>query len=96
VGIPVAAEFDGYLVDVAAKMRKAGIRVEVDTSDDRMQKKIRNWTKQKVPYQLIAGGQDAEAGAVSFRFRDGTQKNGVPVDEAIAEITAAIADRRQV
>jgi threonyl-tRNA synthetase len=96
VGIPVAAEFDGYLVDVAAKMRKAGIRVEVDTSDDRMQKKIRTWTKQKVPYQLIAGGQDAEAGAVSFRYRDGTQKNGVPIDDAIAEITAAIADRRQV
>ncbi|SDT47279.1 threonine--tRNA ligase [Microlunatus soli] len=96
VGIPVAAEFDGYLVDVAAKMRKAGIRVEVDTSDDRMQKKIRNWTKQKVPYQLIAGGQDAEAGAVSFRYRDGTQKNGVPVDDAIAEITEAIATRTQV
>ena len=96
VGIPVAAEFDGYLNDIAAKMRKAGIRIEVDTSDDRMPKKIRNWTKQKVPYQLIAGGQDVEAGAVSFRYRDGSQKNGVPVDEAIAEITAAIADRRQV
>jgi threonyl-tRNA synthetase len=61
-----------------------------------MQKKIRTWTKQKVPYQLIAGGQDVEAGAVSFRFRDGSQRNGVPVDEAIAEITQAIADRKQV
>ncbi|GAB3926851.1 threonine--tRNA ligase [Microlunatus endophyticus] len=96
VGIPVAAEFDGYLVDIADKLRRAGVRVEVDTSDDRMQKKIRNWTKQKVPYQLIAGGQDVDAGAVSFRFRDGTQRNGVPVDEAIAEITRAIADRVQV
>jgi len=96
VGIPVAAEFDGYLVDVADKLRKAGVRVEVDTSDDRMQKKIRNWTKQKVPYQLIAGGQDVEAGAVSFRYRDGTQRNGVSIEDAIADITAAIAERRQV
>jgi threonyl-tRNA synthetase len=96
VGIPVAAEFDEYLLAVADKLRKSGVRVEVDTSDDRMQKKIRTWTKQKVPYQLIAGGQDVEAGAVSFRFRDGSQRNGVPVDEAIAEITQAIADRKQV
>jgi threonyl-tRNA synthetase len=96
VGIPVASEFDDYLLGIADRLRRAGIRVEVDTSDDRMQKKIRNATKQKVPYQLIAGGQDVEAGAVSFRYRDGTQKNGVPVDEAIAEITAAVADRSQV
>ncbi|MGY4720739.1 threonine--tRNA ligase [Naumannella huperziae] len=96
VGIPVAAEFDGYLQDVAARLRDHGVRVEVDTSDDRMQKKIRNATKAKVPFQLIAGGEDRDAGAVSFRFRDGSQRNGVPVDEAIAEITDAIADRCQV
>ncbi len=96
VGIPVAAEFNGYLEEVAAKLSAAGVRVEVDTSDDRMQKKIRTWTRAKVPFQLIAGGQDVEAGAVSFRYRDGRQKNGVPIDDAIAEITAAIADKRQV
>ena len=74
----------------------AGIRIELDASDDRFPKKIRNASKAKVPYVLIAGEDDRSAGAVSFRYRDGTQKNGVPVDEAIAEITAAIADRRQV
>jgi threonyl-tRNA synthetase len=68
----------------------------VDASDDRMQKKIRNAQKQKVPYQLIAGAEDVAAGAVSFRYRDGTQKNGVPVEEAIREITDAVAARVQV
>ena len=87
-------DFDGYLLDVAAKLKAEGIRVEVDTSDDRMQKKIRNAQKQKVPFMLIAGADDIAAGAVSFRFRDGTQDNGIPVDEAIARIVAAVRDRR--
>ncbi len=73
-----------------------GIRVEVDASDDRMQKKIRNAQKQKVPYMLIAGDDDVAAGAVSFRYRDGTQKNGVRVDDAIAEIVDAVERRVQV
>ena len=96
VGIPVAAEYNDYLADVATRLAAAGVRVEVDSSDDRMQKKIRNAQKQKVPYQLIAGGDDAAAGAVSFRYRDGTQKNAVPIEAAIAEITAAVAARVQV
>jgi threonyl-tRNA synthetase len=96
VGIPVAAEYEDHLLDVAAQLRKAGVRVEVDTSDDRMQKKIRTAEKSKVPYMLIAGGEDAAAGAVSFRYRDRSQKNGVPVAAAIDEILTAIADRRQV
>ncbi|QIM20793.1 threonine--tRNA ligase [Phycicoccus sp. HDW14] len=96
VGVPVAAEFDDYLGGVLERMRAAGIRTELDASDDRFPKKIRTASKSKVPYVLIAGGEDRDAGAVSFRYRDGSQKNGVPVDEAIAEITAAIADRRQV
>ncbi len=96
VGIPVAAEFNDYLGDVASRLAAAGVRVEVDTSDERMQKKIRNASQTKVPYMLIAGSEDAGAGAVSFRYRDGQQKNGVPVDEAIAEITDAIARRVQV
>jgi threonyl-tRNA synthetase len=96
VAIPVAAEYADYLYEVAAQLKKAGVRVEVDASDDRMQKKIRNAEKSKVPYMLIAGGEDAAAGAVSFRYRDRTQKNGVPVAEAVQEILAAIADRRQV
>jgi threonyl-tRNA synthetase len=93
VGIPVHADFDGYLIDLAARLRKHRIRVEVDTSDDRMQKKIRNAQKQKVPFMLIAGAEDIAAGAVSFRFRDGTQDNGIPVDEAITRIVAAVRDR---
>ena len=70
--------------------------MEVDTSDDRMQKKIRNAQKQKVPYMLIAGDEDVAKGAVSFRYRSGEQKNGVPVDEAVAEIVDAIERRVQV
>ena len=86
----MAGEYNGYLLGVAEKLQQAGVRVEVDTSDDRMQKKIRTAQKQKVPYMLIAGGEDAAAGAVSFRYRDGTQENGVPIADAVARIRAAI------
>ncbi|MGY1637338.1 threonine--tRNA ligase [Geodermatophilus sp. SYSU D00742] len=93
VGIPVTDEQVPYLTDVALQLRARGIRVEVDDSDDRMQKKIRTASKQKVPFVLIAGATDAEAGAVSFRFRDGSQHNGVPVDQAVAAITQWVAGR---
>jgi len=93
VGIPVAEEFAPYLTEVIDRMRALGIRAEIDDSDERMQKKIRTHTKQKVPYLLIAGEDDRSAGAVSFRFRDGSQNNGVPIDEAIAHIQKAIAER---
>jgi threonyl-tRNA synthetase len=96
VGIPVAADYVEYLQDVAAKLRAHGIRVEVDASDDRMQKKIRNQTKAKVPFLLIAGEEDAARGAVSFRFRDGSQDNGVPVDDAVDRIVEAVRTRVQV
>jgi len=95
-GIPVAGEFTPYLQEVADRLRARGVRVEVDASDDRMQKKIRNAQKEKVPYMLIAGGEDRAAGAVSFRYRNGEQKNGVPIDEAIAEIVDAIERKVQV
>ena len=94
--IPVAGEYAGYLTGVADRLRAAGVRVEVDAGDDRMGKKIRHAEQQKVPFILIAGGEDEAAGAVSFRYRDRTQKNGVRVDEAVAEITDAIARRVQV
>jgi threonyl-tRNA synthetase len=96
LGIPVADRHDAYLADVAGRMRRAGLRVEVDSSDDRMQKKIRNAQLQKVPFMVLAGDADVESGAVSFRYRDGRQDNGVPVEEAIERIAAAVADRRQV
>jgi threonyl-tRNA synthetase len=86
VGIPVTDEQVPYLQDVALKLRARGIRVEIDDSDDRMQKKIRTASKQKVPFVLIAGATDAEAGAVSFRYRDGSQRNGVPVDDAVGQV----------
>ncbi|WAL70816.1 threonine--tRNA ligase [Kitasatospora sp. YST-16] len=95
-GIPITDEHVPYLLDVAAELKKHGIRVEVDTSDDRMQKKIRNAQKTKVPFMLIAGNDDVEAGAVSFRYRSGEQKNGVPKAEAIAEIVEAVRSRVQV
>lgn len=96
VGIPVAEQYGEYLDGVIAQLREHGVRAEVDHSDDRMPKKIRNHTKAKVPFQLIAGEDDRAANAVSFRFRDGTQLNGVPVADAIARITGAIASHEQV
>ena len=96
LGVPVAEEFSPYLHDVADQLRRKGIRVEIDDTDDRFPKKIRNASKSKVPFVLIAGDEDRSAGAVSFRYRNGEQKNGVPVDEAIAEIVAAVEARVQV
>ena len=96
VGIPVADEFADYLDDIAETLRSHGVRVEVDHSDDRMQKKILNHTKSKVPFMMIAGAQDRDAGAVSFRFRDGTQENGIAIAEAVERILAAIASKSQV
>ncbi|SHG12507.1 threonine--tRNA ligase [Streptoalloteichus hindustanus] len=93
VGIPIADEHVEHLAQVAKALRANGIRVEVDFSDDRMQKKIRNHTMQKVPFLLLAGGKDVEAGAVSFRFRDGSQINGVPVDRAVAAVTRWVERR---
>ncbi len=91
--IPVTDDQVPYLHDVAAKLRARRLRVEVDDSDDRMQKKIRTAQRQKVPFMLIAGATDAEAGAVSFRYRDGEQRNGIPVDQAVAEIADFVARR---
>ncbi|CAM2977841.1 MULTISPECIES: threonine--tRNA ligase [Dermacoccus] len=93
LGVPVAEEYYDYLGEVGEKLRRAGVRVEMDTSDDRFPKKIRNASKSKAPFILIAGEEDRDNGAVSFRYRDGSQKNGVPVDEAVAEIAAYIASR---
>ncbi|HEY1622458.1 MAG TPA: threonine--tRNA ligase, partial [Streptosporangiaceae bacterium] len=96
VGIPITDAHVDYLSKVAAELRAEGIRVEIDDSDDRMQKKIRTAQRQKVPFMVLAGDDDVAAGAVSFRFRDGTQKNGVPVAEAIASIVTAVRERVQV
>ena len=95
VGIPITDGHVDYLHEIAAKLRSAGVRIEVDSSDDRMQKKIRNAQKQKVPYMLIVGDEDMAAGAVSFRYRDGSQKNGVSIEDAVNEIREAIANRAQ-
>ena len=96
VGIPVAEQYGEYLDEVIAQLRARGVRAEVDHSDDRMPKKIRTHTKAKIPFQLIAGEEDRAAGAVSFRFRDGTQLNGVPVAEAIERIVGSIESHEQV
>ena len=96
VGIPIADEYSEYLHGIASELRKAGVRVTVDDSDDRMQKKIRNHTKDRVPFMLIAGEEDRSNNAVSFRFRDGSQENGIPADQAIARILNAIANKEQV
>jgi threonyl-tRNA synthetase len=96
VAVPVAEPFEPYLAEVVATLRAKGVRAELDTSDDRFGKKIRNAATQKVPFVLIAGGEDVAAGAVSFRYRDGRQDNGVPVDEAVERVVAAVRDRVQV
>nr|MTB30056.1 threonine--tRNA ligase [Actinomycetota bacterium] len=96
IGIPVAEAFADYLADVIKQMRTAGIRAELDGSDDRMQKKVRNAQLQKIPFMVIAGEEDQAAGAVSFRYRNGDQKNGIPISEAIAEIKKIVAERTQV
>lgn len=96
VGIPVAEDFGDYLGDVIDQLKADGVRAELDHSDDRMQKKIRTHTTQKVPLQLIAGAQDQAAGTVSFRFRDGSQENGVPVAEALRRVREAIASHALV
>lgn len=96
VGIPIADEYSEYMHGVASELRSRGVRITVDDSDDRMQKKIRNHTKDRVPFMLIAGEDDRAAGAVSFRFRDGSQENGIPVADAVARIIAAIENKEQV
>jgi threonyl-tRNA synthetase len=96
VGIPVAERHADYLYELAKRLKGLGVRVEVDDSDERMQKKIRNAQLQKVPFMLIAGDNDVEGDAVSFRYRSGDQENGVPVDDAVARIVEAIRSRVQV
>ncbi|MBG6108041.1 threonyl-tRNA synthetase [Frigoribacterium sp. CG_9.8] len=96
VGIPVAEQYEEYLGGIIQQLRALGVRAELDDSNDRMPKKIRNHTKLRVPFQLIAGEEDRAAGAVSFRYRDGSQDNGVPIADAIERITTAIATRTQV
>ena len=96
VGIPVADDFADYLGEVIAQLKTEGVRAELDHSDDRMQKKIRTHTTQKVPLMLIAGAQDQAAGTVSFRFRDGTQENGVPIADAVRRVHSAIASHALV
>jgi threonyl-tRNA synthetase len=96
IGIPVADAFADYLGDVMKQMRKAGIRAELDASDDRMQKKVRNAQMQKIPFMVIAGEEDQKVGAVSFRYRNGEQKNGIPIADAIAEIKKVVQERTQV
>ena len=96
MGIPISDVHVPYLEEVAARLGARRIRVEVDESSDRMQKKIRNAQRQKVPFMLLAGDEDVAANAVSFRYRNGAQRNGVPIDEAIAEIVTAVGTHAQV
>jgi threonyl-tRNA synthetase len=96
VAIPIAERHNDYLQKVAERLREHGVRVEVDESDDRMQKKIRNAQLQKVPFMLIAGDRDMEEGAVSFRYRSGDQDNGLSVDDAVARVVDAVERRAQV
>ncbi len=95
IAIPVADTFNDYMYEVIAQLKKAGIRADIDVSDDRFQKKIRNAQLQKIPFMLIAGEEDMKAGAISFRYRNGDQKNGVPIADAIREITQVVSDRVQ-
>ena len=96
VGIPVADEFNDYLGQVIDRLRAAGVRAHLDISDDRFPKKIRTHTKDKVPFMLIAGGEDRDSNAVSFRYRDGSQDNSVAIEDAVEKILSAIRNKVQV
>jgi threonyl-tRNA synthetase len=96
VGVPIADDFAGYLEDFAADLRKASVRIEVDRSDNRMQKKIRDHTLAKVPFIVLAGARDVEQGTVAFRFRDGSQENDISLDQAKRRILEAIDNKVQV
>jgi threonyl-tRNA synthetase len=96
IGIPIRSDHVDYLVEFAARLRREGIRVEVDTSDERMQKKIRTAQQQKIPFMAIAGDDDVAAGTVSFRYRDGSQRNAVPLDEAVAHVVDVVRSRTNV
>jgi threonyl-tRNA synthetase len=93
VGIPIRSDHVPYLQSFVDKLRAEGIRAEVDDSDDRMQKKIRTAQQQKIPFMVLAGDQDAADGTVSFRYRDGSQRNGVPIDEAVAHVVEVVRSR---
>jgi threonyl-tRNA synthetase len=95
-GIPVAEAFQPYLAEVIKEFKKSGIRAEIDSSDDRMQKKIRNAQLEKIPYMMIIGEEDQAAGTVSFRYRNGDQKNGIQISAAISEVMAAIKNRSKI
>jgi threonyl-tRNA synthetase len=84
------------LQDIAAKMRKSGVRIDVDTADERMQKKIRNAQLEKIPFMLIAGEEDQAANTVSFRYRNGEQKNGISIEDAMQEVLNAVKERKQI
>ena len=94
--IPVADSFIPYLSDVVKEFKKAGIRVDIDSSDDRMQKKVRNAQLEKIPFMMIAGDEDVAVKAVSFRYRNGEQKNQIPIKDAMAEVLAIVKDRKQI
>ena len=94
--IPVAEAFLPYLQDISATMRKVGIRIDVDTADERMQKKIRNAQLEKIPFMMIAGEEDQAANTVSFRYRNGEQKNGISIEDAIVEILSVVKERKQI
>ena len=96
MAIPVADAFAPYLQEIVQRMRTMGIRAEIDLSDDRMQKKVRNAQVEKIPFMMIAGEEDQKNNAVSFRYRDGAQKNGISIDDAISEIMDSIKERKQV
>ena len=96
MAIPVADAFVPYLQGIVSELKRNGIRAEIDASDDRMQKKVRNAQLQKIPYMIIVGEEDQAAGAVSIRYRNGDQSNGLPLGEAISQIKATIAERRQI
>ena len=94
--IPVADSIIPYLSDVLTQFKKAGIRIDIDSSDDRMQKKVRNAQLEKIPFMMIAGDEDMALNAVSFRYRNGEQKNQIPIQQAIDEVLASIKDRKQI
>jgi threonyl-tRNA synthetase len=93
VVVPIADRHIDFCNEVGAKLKAAGIRVNVDDSNDRMNSKIRQAQLQKVPYMLVAGDQEIEAGTVAVRTRTGENLDPMPVDEVVAKFIKQIEER---
>ena len=93
VVIPVGPDFADYAAEVAAALKKAGLRASAMLSDERMNAKIRDAQKQKVPYMLVVGAKERDEGVVAVRVRDGRQLPAMPASEFVGMVRGLVEAR---